>query len=211
MNPPGSLPAPNTHAVYVPMGRKTPRAPHRRRGNRQAKARVTVIVLQPRLCGGGSLRSCRQSRLRPVVRPPPPCPASAHTTGPGPAPRLHPGRLSPPQPRSDPRVCSRLDPSTSCAVPVSGAGFVLVPRMRLCGTAPRGIAARSRTAQTHTGPHAERPGPRCPSALFPARPGLVGTAFRAPAAPGLDPREPVCETSDFADQTMPHSGDSHQR
>ena len=25
------------------------------------------------------------------------------------------------------------------------------------------------------------------------------------------PREPVCETSEFADQTMPYSSDSHQR
>ena len=170
---------------------------------------MTVIVLQPRLCGGGSLRSCRQSRLRPDVRPPPPCPASAHTTGP--APRLHPGRLSPPQPRSDPRVCSRLDPSTSCAVPVSGAGFVLVPRMRLCGAAPRGIAARSRTAKRAQG---RTQNARVRGALRPS----FRLAQASPEGPFVrlrprvrTPREPVCETSDFAVQTMPYSGDSHQR
>ena len=128
------------------------------------------------------------------AKPAAPCRAPAATL-----PRIRPNDRPPPRsaPASWPAQSSAavIGPARVLA---SGPVHILRRsrvrrRLRPCSTYAfvRCVSARHCRAETHrearTEMHADRPGPRRPSALFPARPGLAGTAFRAPAAPGLDP------------------------
>lgn len=89
-------------------------------------------------------------------------------------------------------------------------------RFRPCSKRLCGVASRGNAAQTHAAKSAQSrtQNPRGRGALRPS----FRLAQASPEGPfvRLRPRvrtlrEPVCERSDFADQTMPHSGDSHQR
>ena len=120
-----------------------------------------------------------------------PRPHPSHTAGPCRPPGLHLGRLTPTA--AAPGLALH-----SATVPVFRRRLrPFVPRMRLCGAASARHCRAEARREARTGPHAERPGPRRPSALFPARPGLAGRALRALAAPGPDPARACLRRAGF--------------